>query len=170
MSSRENILARLSRGSSTQFTDRLFSDVIPAHTLKSEQQLVAAFKEKAKNGGSTVFQIEESSLAELITQRTSQSNDCFVAYAAAGIAETGTVCFNSEKVKTRHLFLFEHLIVVLPAIMILPYQEDFWALQAGAITPRACHLISGPSRTADVEQVIQIGAHGPKRLDILILQ
>ena len=35
--------------------------------------------------------------------------------------------------------------------------------------PRTVNLISGPSRTADIEQTIVRGAHGPKRLHVVIL-
>jgi L-lactate dehydrogenase complex protein LldG len=35
--------------------------------------------------------------------------------------------------------------------------------------PRSINLISGPSRTADIEQTIVRGAHGPRRLFVLIL-
>ena len=41
--------------------------------------------------------------------------------------------------------------------------EDAWDL------PRAINIVSGPSRTADVEQTIQLGAHGPRRLHVLLL-
>jgi L-lactate dehydrogenase complex protein LldG len=35
--------------------------------------------------------------------------------------------------------------------------------------PRSVNLVSGPSRTADIEQTIVRGAHGPRRLHVLIL-
>ena len=53
---------------------------------------------------------------------------------------------------------------------LLWYLEDLphhWPAMAD--TPRAIHLITGPSRTADVEQTIQLGAHGPRQVDCVIL-
>ena len=49
--------------------------------------------------------------------------------------------------------------------------EDVWALwrATGRPLPRTLNIISGPSRTADIEQTIQLGAHGPRRLHILLL-
>jgi L-lactate dehydrogenase complex protein LldG len=35
--------------------------------------------------------------------------------------------------------------------------------------PRAVNLVSGPSRTADIEQTIQLGAHGPRRLHVVLV-
>jgi len=34
--------------------------------------------------------------------------------------------------------------------------------------PRAVNIITGPSRTADVEQIIQLGAHGPRRVHVIL--
>jgi len=49
--------------------------------------------------------------------------------------------------------------------------EEAWALlkgQQGAV-PRAVNFISGPSRTADIEQTIIIGAHGPYRVHVILV-
>jgi L-lactate dehydrogenase complex protein LldG len=35
--------------------------------------------------------------------------------------------------------------------------------------PRALHINTGPSRTGDIEQTIEIGAHGPRRMHVLIV-
>ena len=35
--------------------------------------------------------------------------------------------------------------------------------------PRAVNMITGPSRTGDIEQTIQLGAHGPRRLHVLMI-
>ena len=36
--------------------------------------------------------------------------------------------------------------------------------------PRAVNFVTGPSRTADIEQTIQLGAHGPRRLHIVLIE
>jgi L-lactate utilization protein LutC len=86
-----------------------------------------------------------------------------VVEAVAGIAETGTVAIRSTDVPSGLLFLSEELVIILRQERILALQEELWqTLPLGGY--RALHLISGPSRTADVEQTLQVGAHGPRRV------
>ena len=92
--------------------------------------------------------------------------------ADAGIAETGSVVFNSHDCPSNLLFLVEHLYVVVDAKDIYAYQEDIWRELQSELEgpfPRSIHMVTGPSRTADVEQTIQLGAHGPKSVDYLLI-
>lgn len=92
-------------------------------------------------------------------------------HAWAGIAETGTLVLRAgPHTPTTLNFLPDTLICLLEASCILPYLEDIWARQRheGLHMPRALNLITGPSRTADVEQSIQIGAHGPRQLHVIL--
>ena len=86
-----------------------------------------------------------------------------VVEAGAGIAETGTVALGSRDAASAQLFLCEELLVILPVERIVAVQEQLWQ-QLQSPRQRALHLISGPSRTADVEQTLQVGAHGPRRV------
>ncbi len=96
--------------------------------------------------------------------------DFALAMAEAAIAETGTVVVNSHNVPSDAMYLFDHLVVVLPVEHIVARFEDYWQNYRPADEfTRAIHMISGPSRTADVEQIIQLGAHGPRRLSVIIL-
>ena len=97
---------------------------------------------------------------------------CAVNLARCGIAETGTLALVSgPDTPTAFNFLPDQEIIVLEAGRIVPHLEDAWALlrQSDAFPPRALNLIAGPSRTADIEQTIQLGAHGPCSLVILIV-
>lgn len=92
--------------------------------------------------------------------------------AAAGVAETGSVLLLSGPESPTSLNLLpDHLLVALEARAVVPHLEDAWRLlrEVPARPPRCVNLITGPSRTADVEQTIQLGAHGPRRLHILVL-
>lgn len=94
--------------------------------------------------------------------------------AFAGIAETGTLLLTSGAGGPTTLnFLPETHMVVLKARDIAGCYEDAWdrlrAARDGPTLPRTVNLITGPSRTADIEQTIQLGAHGPRRLCILLV-
>ncbi|MEX2450848.1 MAG: lactate utilization protein [Rhodospirillales bacterium] len=99
-----------------------------------------------------------------------------LALAAAGIAETGTLMLVSgpERPVTIN-FLPETALVVLFAGTIVGAYEDAWkmlrdrAVGGRPFMPRAVNLITGPSRTADIEQTLLLGAHGPQRLHILVI-
>ena len=62
-------------------------------------------------------------------------------------------------------------VAVVPADRIVDGMEDAFALirrEVGNL-PRAVNLISGPSRTGDIEQTIVLGAHGPFRVHIIVV-
>jgi len=95
-----------------------------------------------------------------------------LSYANLGIAETGSlVLCASQRNPTSVNFLPDHHIVILNETDIAPNIESMWetlSLQAGKM-PRAINIITGPSRTADIEQTLQLGAHGPISLHLLLL-
>src|SRR5574337_311669 len=72
---------------------------------------------------------------------------------------------------TTHNFVPDDHVVVLEVGCIVPYFEDAWAFLRARPEgmPRATNIISGPSRTADVEQTIQLGAHGPRRVHVILV-
>jgi L-lactate dehydrogenase complex protein LldG len=94
--------------------------------------------------------------------------------AVAAAAETGTlVLVSGADNPTTLAFLPEtHFILVSAGDVVGSYEEAFDRLRAiygEGVLPRTVNLISGPSRTADIEQTIVRGAHGPKRLHVVIL-
>lgn len=89
----------------------------------------------------------------------------------AAIAETGSVVTMSGPETPATLnFLPDTHIVVLYESQVVNYMEDVWTKmrQLNAV-PRAFNLITGPSRTADIEQQIELGAHGPRSMHVLLL-
>lgn len=95
----------------------------------------------------------------------------------AAIAETGTLMLVSgENTPTTLNFLPDTHIVVLRAGQVVAGYEDAWDLvrvRAGGdptAWPRTVNLITGPSRTGDIEQRIQLGAHGPRRLHVVLVE
>ncbi|WP_413204537.1 LutC/YkgG family protein [Rhodospirillum sp. A1_3_36] len=91
--------------------------------------------------------------------------------ALCGLAETGTLMLSSSATRASTLnFLPETHIVVLKTSDVVGGLEEAWAmLRAQGSTPRTVNFITGPSRTGDIEQTLQMGAHGPLRLHILLV-
>nr|VFJ65818.1 MAG: L-lactate dehydrogenase complex protein LldG [Candidatus Kentron sp. FW] len=92
--------------------------------------------------------------------------------AFSAIAETGTmVLVSGQQTPTTLNFLPEDHIVVLPEDRIVPHMEDVWEKIRATFTspPRTINLITGPSRTGDIEQTMQLGAHGPRRLTVILV-
>jgi L-lactate dehydrogenase complex protein LldG len=95
---------------------------------------------------------------------------CFCA-----LAETGTLVLTSsgETPASTHLLPETHIALV-PASRIVAGMEDAFALmraERGGVAnmmPRVVNMVSGPSRTGDIEQTIVLGAHGPYRVHIII--
>ena len=90
-----------------------------------------------------------------------------------GIAETGTmVILPGIETPTATTLLPDTHIAVLRAHRIVPGMEEAFSLVARerGRMPRAVNLISGPSRTGDIEQTIVLGAHGPYRVHILLVE
>ena len=92
---------------------------------------------------------------------------CFCA-----IAETGTlVVLAGADAPTATTLLPDTHVAVLPADRVVSGMEEAFALirrERGAL-PRAVNMISGPSRTGDIEQTVVVGAHGPFRVHILVV-
>ena len=96
-----------------------------------------------------------------------------VTLAIAGVAETGTLVLASAPERPTLLaYLPETSVVVVAADWIEPAYEDAWesvrAMPGGV--PRSVNFVTGPSRTADIAQQLELGAHGPRRLLILIVE
>ena len=97
-----------------------------------------------------------------------------VSAAFAGIAETGTLALVSGPDNPTTLnFLADNHIVVLPREAVEADYEGVFARLRGSYgkgaAPRTLNFITGPSRSADIEQTLLLGAHGPRRLHILIV-
>jgi L-lactate dehydrogenase complex protein LldG len=88
------------------------------------------------------------------------------------IAETGTlVLLAGADTPTATALLADTHIAVVRADRVVSGMEEAFALVRSECLrlPRAVNLISGPSRTGDIEQTIVLGAHGPFRVHILVI-
>ena len=94
--------------------------------------------------------------------------------AFAGIAETGTLMLTSGPESPSTLTMLpETHVVVLRASQVVGAMEDGWEAlrnrQGAGNMPRTAIFITGPSRTADIELQMYLGAHGPRRLHVILV-
>ena len=98
-----------------------------------------------------------------------------VTHAFGGVAETGTLAIVSGPENPSTLnFLPDNHIVVLSAKDIAGDYETVWnrvrfAFGKGGM-PRTVNFVTGPSRSGDIEQTLLLGAHGPRRLHVVVVK
>lgn len=92
--------------------------------------------------------------------------------AYCAIAETGSLlCLSGPGTDASTSLLPETHIAVVPVSRLVAGMEEAFALvgaEHGSL-PRALNFISGPSRTGDIEQTIVLGAHGPARVHLILV-
>ena len=109
-----------------------------------------------------------------------EANDVVsVQHGFAAVAETGTLMLPSapERPTTLNL-LADTAVVVLRASRVVGAYEEAWDLlraenqdaRSGGFMPRNIMWVTGPSRSADIEQTLELGAHGPRRLHIVLVE
>lgn len=157
--------------------ERLSSDVAVVDSVEQAPSEVAAYLSRQ---GLAAEGVCWPGLATLPWQaagirleaRAARAEDMLgVTGAFCAIAETGTlVLLSGSDTPATVSLLPETHVAVLPVARIVPAMEDAWDLlraERGGL-PRATNLVSGPSRTADIEQTVTLGAHGPYRVLIVL--
>lgn len=114
-------------------------------------------------------------MLELRRGKAEGSDAVAITPAFAGIAETGTLVMASgpEHPVTLNLLPDTHVVVLRESDIVGGY-EDVWqrlrARYGKNLMPRTVNTITGPSRTGDIEQAMELGAHGPRRMHILVVR
>ncbi|WP_169543736.1 LutC/YkgG family protein [Sneathiella aquimaris] len=111
---------------------------------------------------------------EIVSGAGAEEDMVGVSPAFAGVAETGTLMMASGAMTPSTInFLPENHIAVLNISDMKGSYEEAWDALRDKMgdqgLPRTVNLISGPSRTADIEQRLIMGAHGPKRLHVILV-
>ena len=91
-----------------------------------------------------------------------------VSRAAYGIAATGSVVLASsrDEPRSRHLLPEVH-VSLLRHDAVVPDLAALFAVVAGNL-PSALAIVTGPSRSADIEQRLVVGVHGPREVHVVI--
>ncbi len=116
----------------------------------------------------------DNSILEIRHGATAGDDLVGVSHALGGVAESGSLVIATGADNPTTLnFLPEYHIVAVMADHIDGDMETAFArhraFQGKGLMPRTLHFITGPSRSADIEQTILLGAHGPRALHIVIV-
>ncbi len=91
--------------------------------------------------------------------------------AVAGVAETGSLAFLSGPENPVTLtFAGDHHLVALFERDVVGNFEEVWArIREAELDPRTVNFVTGPSRSADIEQRLNLGAHGPVSVHVFLI-
>lgn len=106
--------------------------------------------------------------------RATPEDEVGLSHAVAGVAETGTLVLASGTANpvTLNFMPESHVVVVQAKDIVGPYETAFEKVRAAygqGVMPRTLNMISGPSRTGDIGGRLVMGAHGPKRMCVVIV-
>jgi len=161
------------KGSWQQFKGVLESIGGSLYELNSNENIVerlAALFPEAKRIVSSIFPVEEMFLKDhqTIRHHSLEDVDVVVIGSSLGVAENGSVWVTEEETKIRVLpFIGAHLVVVLDEKNIVATMKEAYE-KIGHDNYHFGVFIAGPSKTADIEQSLVLGAHGPKTMTILL--
>lgn len=111
--------------------------------------------------------ISTGALAEIDPHRYADV-DLAIVRGEFGVSENGAIWITDRDVSERSLwFLAEHLAVVLARDAIVPHMHAAYE-RIGELDRPFGMFLAGPSKTADIEQALVIGAHGPRSLTIVL--
>ncbi|HYF68969.1 MAG TPA: LUD domain-containing protein [Ohtaekwangia sp.] len=190
MNSRSKILQALSQ----KMSSRTPLPELPSFSLNEDA--VFKFKDTLRNIGGTVIDLKtQAGIQEYISQHYSsharivsmipgiqaerpnansiphefESVDLMIIKAHFAVAENGAVWITEELMGDRVLpFLCQHLAVVVEEVNIVETMHQAYD-RIGAVAYEFGTFIAGPSKTADIEQSLVLGAHGPKTMTVFLI-
>ena len=159
---------------------RLSTTVDPVGTLAEVPAAVARYLAEHNLPRTAVcwpelIELEWEAAGIAVEARAAEGGDLVgITGAFCAIAETGTLLtLSGPRTPATTSLLPETHIAVVRASRLVRSMEDAWKLlraeNGDAFMPRAANFISGPSRTADIEQTLVLGAHGPYRVHIVLV-
>jgi L-lactate dehydrogenase complex protein LldG len=121
----------------------------------------------ARAASAVVLEVPRAGVASAVSELAHL--DVFVCEAELGVAENGAVWVATPSAGARAaLFLALHVVIVVDRGAIVPDLHAAYSRLSVGSVPFGV-FVAGPSRTADIEQALVIGAHGPKALTILLV-
>ena len=142
---------------------------------------VAGFRQRQQMGAPYVWEPEMQALLYRASVPFKADESDFIAHAdlsltscEALVARTGSVLVSAATASGRRLSIYpdQHLVLARPSQVVNEIGEALRVIQGryGAALPSMVSLTSGPSRTAEIEKTLVLGAHGPRRIALFLLE
>ena len=113
--------------------------------------------------------VAEVSETLLVSPHDLHNIELAIINAYIGVAENGAVWIKEDQLNQRVLpFICQNLAVVLPADQIVPTMHEAYE-KIGNEKYGFATFIAGPSKTADIEQSLVVGAHGSRTMTVFLL-
>lgn len=196
MSSREKILSAVH---SNQPELTALPDIEPLKSYGDKEDLLAQYTTVATNIGAKVYEVKNVDEVKMIIQNNFGTGKRIVSTIAElkdiadtkeylsdlpvqladvelailgsdlAVAENGAIWITEEQMGQRALpFITQHLAVIVNARNIVATMHDAYS-SIGITNQGFCAFIAGPSKTADIEQSLVIGAHGPRSMNLFLV-
>ena len=146
---------------------RAVAEFLRDHNLPATLRMGDDPRLKAMPWGETALEMSQG--------RSDGSDLNAVSHALGGVAESGTAVMVSgpENPSTLNFLPDNHIVVIAAKDIAGDYERVFAKLRATygkGQMPRTVNFITGPSRSGDIEQTLLLGAHGPRRLHVLVVK
>ncbi len=150
-------------------------------TLADFATQLAAYRERQQVGAPYVWEPDLQAVLQAadIEFRAEETNfiataDLSLTSCEALVARTGSVLVSAATGSGRRLSIYpdQHLVLARPSQVVAEIGDALRLMQEryGAAMPSMVSLTSGPSRTADIEKTLVLGAHGPRRIALFLLE
>lgn len=143
-------------------------------TLRSigSEVMIAANRDSITEGISTKFGNDKRIVSNIETSSREEMEkiDVAIVEGQIGVAENGAIWIDGDTTSHRVIpFICQHLVIVLPENKIVSTMHHAYDI-IDVAAPGFGVFIAGPSKTADIEQSLVIGAHGARSLTVYILR
>jgi L-lactate dehydrogenase complex protein LldG len=147
----------------------------PVKVASAVREFYPELCQALEGAGHPVAVVEEIEQADLSSSELAATlaGGTGIVLAIAGVAETGSLVLADDALAPRLLSMLADVCVALVhASAILPSLDEAGALLAELESTghRYVSMVTGPSRTADIERVLTIGVQGPKTLHVIMLK
>ena len=145
------------------------------YVVNNYDEIIAQIKEDFRGAKRIVsFEKAFAPIAELLSDYNEdphhfENADVYIVISPLGVAENGAVWISDKEMPIRVLpFIAQSLVAVIRKSSIVPTMHDAYNI-IGNEEYGFATFIAGPSKTADIEQSLVLGAHGPKTMTVFII-